>query len=60
MRLRPEQAPQIYEQVQRMKRQFRSLETLDIPVVSCLNGSALGGGWEVAGRWRSSASTASR
>lgn len=48
MRLRPEQAPQIYEQVQRMKRQFRTLETLGIPVVSCLNGSALGGGWEVA------------
>ena len=48
LRLRPEQAPQIYEQVQRMKRQFRTLETLGIPVVSCLNGSALGGGWEVA------------
>ena len=31
-----------------MKRCFRTLETLGIPVVSCINGSALGGGMEVA------------
>ncbi len=34
--------------VERMKQQFRTLETLGIPVVACLNGAALGGGWEVA------------
>ena len=31
-----------------MKKNFRTLETLGKPVVSCLNGAALGGGWEVA------------
>ena len=31
-----------------MKKHFRTLETLGIPVVACLNGAALGGGWEVA------------
>lgn len=34
--------------IERMKQQFRTLETLGIPVVACLNGTALGGGWEVA------------
>ena len=34
--------------IERMKQQFRTLETLGIPVVACLNGAALGGGWEVA------------
>ena len=31
-----------------MKTSFRTLETLGKPVVALLNGSALGGGWEVA------------
>lgn len=31
-----------------LKASFRSLETMGIPVVACLNGSALGGGLEVA------------
>ena len=30
------------------KKNFRTLETLGKPVVSCLNGAALGGGWELA------------
>ena len=30
------------------KQQLTRLETLGIPVVACLNGSALGGGWELA------------
>jgi 3-hydroxyacyl-CoA dehydrogenase/enoyl-CoA hydratase/3-hydroxybutyryl-CoA epimerase len=34
--------------VERVKKNFRTLETLGKPVVSCLNGTALGGGWEVA------------
>ena len=48
MRLQPGDAPQAYAEVQRMKHNFRALETLGKPVVSCLNGTALGGGWEVA------------
>jgi len=41
-------APRCYEEVQAIKRAFRRLETLGKPVVACLNGSALGGGWELA------------
>ncbi len=41
-------APQAFADVERMKRSFRKLETLGKPVVACLNGAALGGGWEVA------------
>ena len=48
MRLRPEDAPRVYAEVERVKKNFRTLETLGIPVVSCINGTALGGGWEVA------------
>lgn len=48
MRLQPSDAPQAYAEVERLKHHLRTLETLGIPVVSCLNGAALGGGWEVA------------
>ena len=48
MRLQPEDAPAVFREIERMKKHFRTLETLGIPVVACLNGSALGGGWEVA------------
>lgn len=48
MRMTPADAPRAYTEVERMKKNFRTLETLGKPVVSCLNGSALGGGWEVA------------
>jgi 3-hydroxyacyl-CoA dehydrogenase/enoyl-CoA hydratase/3-hydroxybutyryl-CoA epimerase len=41
-------APRCYDEVQAIKRSFRKLETLGKPVVACLNGSALGGGWELA------------
>jgi len=41
-------APRAFERIEHMKRQMRTLETLGIPVVSCINGTALGGGWEVA------------
>ena len=34
--------------MQQIKKNFRTLETLGKPVVSCLNGTALGGGWELA------------
>ncbi|MEI6762517.1 MAG: enoyl-CoA hydratase/isomerase family protein, partial [Betaproteobacteria bacterium] len=48
MRLTPADAPAVYTGIERVKQDFRTLETLGIPVVSCLNGAALGGGWEVA------------
>jgi 3-hydroxyacyl-CoA dehydrogenase / enoyl-CoA hydratase / 3-hydroxybutyryl-CoA epimerase len=48
MRLRPEDAARSYAGVELVKKNFRALETLGKPVVSCLNGTALGGGWEVA------------
>ncbi|MBS0499438.1 MAG: 3-hydroxyacyl-CoA dehydrogenase NAD-binding domain-containing protein [Ottowia sp.] len=48
MRLTDADAPALFAEIERLKRAFRTLETLGIPVVACLNGSALGGGWEVA------------
>jgi len=48
MRLQPADGPRMFREIETMKRNFRTLETLGKPVVSCLNGSALGGGWEVA------------
>ena len=48
MRLTPADAGAVYTGIERVKHDFRTLETLGIPVVSCLNGTALGGGWEVA------------
>ena len=48
MRLTPADAPQSYAMVELVKKNFRTLETLGKPVVSCLNGAALGGGWELA------------
>ena len=38
----------VFIEIEAMKKCFRTLETLGIPVVSCINGAALGGGWEVA------------
>jgi 3-hydroxyacyl-CoA dehydrogenase/enoyl-CoA hydratase/3-hydroxybutyryl-CoA epimerase len=48
MRLRPEDAKSVFAEIELVKKNFRTLETLGQPVVSCLNGTALGGGWEVA------------
>jgi 3-hydroxyacyl-CoA dehydrogenase/enoyl-CoA hydratase/3-hydroxybutyryl-CoA epimerase len=48
MRLKPEDAGTIFTEIELVKKNFRTLETLGKPVVSCLNGTALGGGWEVA------------
>lgn len=48
MRLTEADAPKAYAEVERLKKNFRALETLGKPVVSCINGTALGGGWEVA------------
>ena len=48
MRLQASDAPLVFRQIEQTKKNFRTLETLGKPVVTCLNGSALGGGWEVA------------
>jgi 3-hydroxyacyl-CoA dehydrogenase / enoyl-CoA hydratase / 3-hydroxybutyryl-CoA epimerase len=48
MRLQPSDAPRLFREIEQIKKNFRTLETLGKPVVSCLNGAALGGGWEVA------------
>ncbi|HZN48201.1 MAG TPA: 3-hydroxyacyl-CoA dehydrogenase NAD-binding domain-containing protein, partial [Ramlibacter sp.] len=48
MRLKPSDAPQVFREIEQVKKNFRTLETLGRPVVACLNGAALGGGWEVA------------
>ena len=48
MRLTEADAPRCFEEVERLKKNFRTLERLGKPVVACLGGSALGGGWEVA------------
>ena len=48
MRLQPTEAQRVFQEIEQTKKCFRTLETLGVPVVSCLNGTALGGGWEVA------------
>ncbi len=48
MRNKATDAAKVFAEIEGMKKNFRTLETLGKPVVSCLNGAALGGGWEVA------------
>ena len=48
MRLQASDAARVFAEIEQTKKCFRTLETLGRPVVSCLNGTALGGGWEVA------------
>jgi 3-hydroxyacyl-CoA dehydrogenase/enoyl-CoA hydratase/3-hydroxybutyryl-CoA epimerase len=48
MRLQPADAPQVFREIEQVKKNYRTLETLGKPVVACLNGAALGGGWELA------------
>ena len=44
----PADAERIEEEINAMKADLRRLETLGKPVVACINGSALGGGLEIA------------
>ena len=48
IRARPENVEQVAETSTTNKRQLRRLETLGVPVVAALNGTALGGGLEIA------------
>ncbi len=45
---RLDDATPFFEMIQKMKAEFRYIETLGVPVVAALNGTALGGGWEIA------------
>ncbi len=44
----PADAPQWFAFAEHAKRQFRAFDKLGRPVVACLNGAALGGGFELA------------
>lgn len=44
----PEDAQRVFEAANGIKRSLRRIETLGKPVVAALNGSALGGGYEIA------------
>jgi len=48
VRLKESDAHRIFEEVERVKKSFRALETLGKPVVAAVNGTALGGGFEIA------------
>jgi 3-hydroxyacyl-CoA dehydrogenase / enoyl-CoA hydratase / 3-hydroxybutyryl-CoA epimerase len=48
MRSTAADGPRVFTEIERIKRCFHTIETQGVPVVSCLNGAALGGGWEVA------------
>lgn len=41
-------AAALYDMVNRLKLAMREIETQGKPVVACINGAALGGGWELA------------
>src|SRR5258705_9001556 len=44
----PEDGPKVFEWIESVKKHMRVLEKLGIPVVAALEGTALGGGWEIA------------
>ncbi|MEV0790602.1 3-hydroxyacyl-CoA dehydrogenase NAD-binding domain-containing protein [Kribbella sp. NPDC050459] len=46
--IQPSDAAQVFETIELVKKQLRTLETLGVPVVAAINGSALGGGLEIA------------
>ena len=48
LKLTAADAAQAFAHIEALKRSFRRLETMGRPVVALLNGTALGGGWEVA------------
>ncbi|HUN69630.1 MAG TPA: 3-hydroxyacyl-CoA dehydrogenase NAD-binding domain-containing protein, partial [Burkholderiales bacterium] len=44
----PKDGPQVFRWIESVKKPMRALETLGIPVVAALEGTALGGGWEIS------------
>ena len=44
----PEHATEFFNMIEEMKAKLRYIETRGIPVAAALNGTALGGGWELA------------
>ena len=48
IQVQPEHATDFFNMVEKLKGNLRSIETLGIPVVAAINGTALGGGWELA------------
>lgn len=43
-----ENASQVFHMVEKIKASMRAMETSGKPVVACINGAAMGGGWELA------------
>jgi len=48
IQVQPSDAQQFFDEVEALKKAMRKLETMGKPVVACINGAALGGGWEIA------------
>jgi 3-hydroxyacyl-CoA dehydrogenase/enoyl-CoA hydratase/3-hydroxybutyryl-CoA epimerase len=44
----PDQGPAVFHWLEDVKKPMRALEMLGIPVVAALEGTALGGGWEIS------------
>lgn len=47
VKLRPDDAQACFAAGEGLKAAMRKIETLGVPVVACINGAALGGGWEL-------------
>ena len=41
-------AKEVFTRIEGTKKKFRTIESLGVPIATCLNGTALGGGFEVA------------
>lgn len=48
IQVQPEHATEFFNMIEKLKGDLRTIETLGVPVVAALNGTALGGGWEIA------------
>jgi 3-hydroxyacyl-CoA dehydrogenase/enoyl-CoA hydratase/3-hydroxybutyryl-CoA epimerase len=48
IKIKPEHAQEFFTGLEALKADMRTIETLGKPVVAALNGTALGGGWEIA------------